>query len=95
MPAFANVLSNQLGHAVLDKTGLTGRYDVKLEWTPDESQNAMIQHMRPDSPPPPPLDNGGPSIYTALQEQLGLKLENSKGPVEMLIVTRLEKPSEN
>ncbi len=95
MLAITNVLSNQLGHAILDKTGLTGRYDLKLEWTPDESQTAMIRQMHPDSPPPPPLDNGGPSIYTALQEQLGLKLENSKGPVDMLVITRLEKPTEN
>lgn len=95
MNMFANQLANQLGRAVIDKTGLTGRYDFKLEWTPDESQNALLGPRNPDAPPPPPLDSGGPSIYTAIQEQLGLKLENSRGPVEILVIERVEKPSEN
>jgi len=95
MGTVTNQLANQLGRAVIDKTGLTGRYDFKLEWTPDESQNAMAQQMHPDAPPAPPLDNGGPSIFTALQEQLGLKLENAKGPVEVLVIEKVEKPSDN
>lgn len=93
--SMTNLLANQLGRPVIDKTGLTGRYDFKLEWTPDEGQNAMIRQMHPDAPPTAPVDNGGPSIFTALQEQLGLKLENSKGPVEMLVIEKVEKPTEN
>ena len=93
--SLANVLANQLGRSVVDKTGLTGRYDFKLEWTPDESQNALVREMRPDAPPAAPLDSAGPSIFTALQEQLGLKLDNGKGPVEVLVIEKVEKPSEN
>lgn len=95
MPTLTNMLSNILGRAVIDKTGLTKRYDFKLEWTPDESQGGLIRQVHPDAPPAPPVDSSGPSIYTALQEQLGLKLENTKGPVELLIIERVEKPTEN
>jgi uncharacterized protein (TIGR03435 family) len=70
---------------------LTGNFDISMEWTPDESQ---VQ-FAPDGPKPPPSDATGPSIFTALQEQLGLKLESQKGPVEMLVIDRAEKPSEN
>ncbi|MBS1877554.1 MAG: TIGR03435 family protein [Acidobacteria bacterium] len=94
-PTIANFLANVLGRAVIDKTGLTKRYDFKLEWTPDDSQNAMVRQAHPDAPPAPPADNSGPSIFTALQEQLGLKLENAKGPVDLLIVEKVEKPTDN
>ena len=77
----------------LDSTGVKGVFDIKLEWTPDESQPRGPK----ESPEPLPADDGagGPSIFTALQEQLGLKLEPRKGPVEILIIDRIEKPSEN
>ena len=77
-------LSFFLGRLVRDKTGLTGKYDIELEWTPD---GALRQ-----SPPP---DAGPPSIVTALQQQLGLKLESAKGPVEILVIDHIERPSEN
>jgi len=93
--SITNHLANQLGRAVIDKTGLKDRYDFKLEWTPDENQNALVRQMHPDAPPAPPLDSSGPSIFTALQEQLGLKLENAKGPVEVLVIENVEKPTEN
>jgi len=86
------ILARLLGRTVIDKTGLAGKYDLKLEWTPDDSQ--MIRKS-PDAPAPPPPDNQGPSIFTAIQEQLGLKLESQKGPVEMLVIDRAEKPTEN
>jgi uncharacterized protein (TIGR03435 family) len=85
-------LSRMLGRTVIDKTGLSGKYDITLEWTPDESQAVRLG---PDAPPAPPPDSAPPSIFTALQEQLGLKLESSKGPVEIFVIDRAERPSEN
>ena len=95
----AEVLSNQVGRTVLDKTGLKGHYDFTLKWTPDESQGAMIKGPGDGGPgtgnAPPPPDASGPSIFTAVQEQLGLKLESQKGPVEILVIDHVERPSEN
>lgn len=85
-------LSRILGRTVIDKTGLTGKYDMVLQWTPDESQAIRTG---PDAPPSPPSDSAPPSIFTALQEQLGLKLESQKGPVQIFVIDRAEKPSEN
>jgi bla regulator protein BlaR1 len=85
------MLSRMLGRTVIDRTGLTAKFDITLDWTPDEGQALQMQ---PDAPKPPPSEVG-PSIFTAMQEQLGLKLESQKGPVEVLIVERAEKPSEN
>jgi uncharacterized protein (TIGR03435 family) len=82
------MLSGLLGRAVIEKTGLTGKYDVHFEWTPDQGQIAQIEALPSDVP-------AGPSIFTALQEQLGLKLESQRGPVEVLVVDHVEKPSEN
>jgi uncharacterized protein (TIGR03435 family) len=79
---FANVLSGVLGRKVIDKTGLEGNFDVDLHWTPDE---------RADAQP----DDAGPSVFTAIQEQLGLRLEASKGPVEVLVIDRADRPTEN
>jgi uncharacterized protein (TIGR03435 family) len=90
-------LSNQLGRTVIDRTGLKGNFDFKLTWTPDPGQSATPLGGAPppgaDAPPPP--DPNGPSVFTALQEQLGLRLESQRGPVEMLVIDRVEKPSEN
>ena len=82
-------LANQLGRPVVDKTGLKGLYDVKLTWTPDPAVQG------PGGPDAPPADPSGPSIFTAIQEQLGLKLDAAKGPVEMIVIDSLQKPSEN
>ena len=94
----ANALSNITGRNVVDHTGLTGTYDVNLTWTPDPNEGAMFKGP-PGAPPtnePPPADTtSGPSIFTALQEQLGLKLESAKGPVVSLIIDHIDKPSEN
>ena len=78
--ALTQEVSGELGRVIVDKTGLTGRYDMELKWTPDS-----------DSAP----EDAGPSIFTAAQEQLGLKLEPSKGPVEVLVIDRAEMPTEN
>ncbi len=94
----ARLLSQQLGRTVLDETGLTGNYDFTLQWTPDDRAGPMSAATqgggsRSDDAPPP--DSSGPSIFTAIQEQLGLKLESRKIPVEMLVIDHVEPPSEN
>jgi uncharacterized protein (TIGR03435 family) len=86
-------LARILGSTVIDKTGLTGNFDLRAEWTLDENQ--ALAFLPPGTPPPPPSDTAGPSIFTAMQEQLGLKLISQKGPVEILVIDRAEKPSEN
>ncbi|HEX6896713.1 MAG TPA: TIGR03435 family protein, partial [Bryobacteraceae bacterium] len=95
----SSTLSNQLGRPVLDRTGLTGHYDFKLEYTPDPGQPGGGPFGGAPPPPgvqaPPPPDPNGPSIFTALQEQLGLRLESTKGPVEMIVIDSVEKASEN
>lgn len=73
-------LSPELGHLLIDKTGLTGYYDINLKWTPDEA---------------PADDETGPSLLTALNEQLGLKLEVQKAPVPILVVDHIARPSPN
>ncbi len=94
----ADILSGQpeLGRLVIDQTGLKGNYDWTLKWTPDQtaqmSKGADDAHATADAPP---LDSSGPSIFTALEEQLGLKLEAKKGPVETLVIESIEKASEN
>lgn len=80
-------LRSELGRPVVDSTGLTGKYDFKIQWVPDESQPNSEGEM-------PPPDATGPSIFAAIRE-LGLKLEAIKGPVEVLVVDYAEKPSEN
>jgi len=91
-----SALANVVGRPVLDKTGLIGKFNFQLEWTPDPAQS-----FGPFGPPPPgvnappPSDPNGPSIFTAVQEQLGLRLESEKAPAEMIVIDRVEKPSEN
>ncbi|MGB9288449.1 MAG: TIGR03435 family protein [Terracidiphilus sp.] len=78
---------------VVDQTGLTDRYDFNLNWTPDESQfAAMGAHI-----PPPNTDdpNAPPSLYVALQEQLGLKLDSTKANADVMVIDHVEKPGAN
>jgi len=87
-----------LDRSGVDKTGLTGIYRCKLQWTPDESQGAMFKGPEPGPQTPTSTsspDSSGPSVFTAIQEQLGLRLESQKGPVEVLVIDHVEKPSEN
>jgi uncharacterized protein (TIGR03435 family) len=79
------VFARELGHPVIDKTGVTGSYDLKLDWAP--AQDAPSGDAAQASAP------GGPSLFTAVQEQLGLKLEAQKGPIETLVIDSAEKPS--
>ena len=92
MVALASSLSGWVGRVVLDRTGLVGGFDVDLTWTPDQ----LPQGPRPPGAPElPPIDPNGPSLFTALQEQLGLKLESTKGRVDVLVIDRAEKPTED
>jgi uncharacterized protein (TIGR03435 family) len=82
MSDFAEDLANLLGSPVVDKTGFTAAFDAHLQWTPDE---------QPDNSDAA----ASPAVFTALQEQLGLKLESGKGPVEILVIDHIEKPGAN
>jgi uncharacterized protein (TIGR03435 family) len=79
-------LSRELHRTVVDKTALTGKYDFKLKYTPDNGPAPML-NGEPDT--------SAPSIFTALEEQLGLKLNSTKGPVDTLVIDHVEQPSEN
>jgi uncharacterized protein (TIGR03435 family) len=83
----ARELAQPVGRIVIDKTGIDGRYDVTLLWTPDDAPPPLLNGA-PDPNPPP-------DIYTALQEQLGLKLESIKGPVNVLVIDHVAPPSAN
>ena len=93
MPQFVQQLSRMTGRIVVDRTGLTGGYDLDLKFTPAPEQ-------MPLGPPPPgvevpPIDPNGPTLFTALEEQLGLKLDSQRGPVEVVVIDRIERPAEN
>ena len=93
---FIQTLSSTLGRTVVNKTGLTGWVDIDLKWTPDPGETGPFGPVPGIAPPPaPPADPSGPSIFTAIQEQHGLKLESAKGPVEVLVIDSIEKPSDN
>jgi uncharacterized protein (TIGR03435 family) len=97
MAEFADALSrlsntgSSLNQLVIDRTGLGGKFDVTLTFTPE--------YIPPEALAPggwwPAPDPNGPSIFTAVQEQLGLKLDAQKGPVEMLVIDAVEPPTEN
>jgi uncharacterized protein (TIGR03435 family) len=89
MAMLARSLQNILERSVVDETGLTGEYDFELNWLPDR-----LAEPRPGDEPRP-ADISGPSIFTALQEQLGLRLQAAKGPVEIVVVDRVERLTEN
>jgi uncharacterized protein (TIGR03435 family) len=81
-----------LDRPVVDQTGLPGRYDFTLTWTPDEFQFGGLGVRVP-----PPADNADapPNLFTAIQQQLGLRLESTKALAEVFIIDSVEKPSEN
>jgi bla regulator protein BlaR1 len=94
MADFVRALSDQLGRPVLDKTGLTGKYDLTLQWTPDNSHLPMLRETESTHSAPPPAPSRS-SLFTMIQEQLGLELESQDSPVETLVIDHVEKPSEN
>lgn len=95
MAGFTRLLSHRIGRPIVDKTGLTGKYSFKLNWANEPHDG--------EGPGGPPHDGGpggaaapgdtGPSVFTAVQEQLGLKLESEKGPVEVIVIDHLEQPA--
>jgi uncharacterized protein (TIGR03435 family) len=86
MDMFAtDLLEAELDRVVTDHTGIKGEFDVKLTWTPVDVNDPNSASTAP----------AGPSLFTAIQEQLGLKLESTRGPVEVLVIESAEKPSEN
>lgn len=89
------ILSATVQRNVVDRTGLSGIFDIYLKWTPDQ-----LPPRPPGLPADQPLringaeiDPNGPSIFTAVQEQLGLKLDAQRGPVEVLVIDRIERPT--
>lgn len=84
MAMLATQLSMQLGRPVHDKTGLDGRYDFRIDWVPDLDIAAASGSAAT-----------GPSFFTAITDQLGLRLESTKGPVPVYVVEKIEQPSEN
>jgi len=83
---FVNALADRLQRVVIDRTGLTGAWDLALTYDPDSSQ------LPPGVPPPVP-DPSRPSLSTALQEQLGLKLESTRAPIDVLVIESAERPT--
>jgi uncharacterized protein (TIGR03435 family) len=91
MEMFAtDLLEAQLDRVVTDHTGIKGEFDVRLTWAPVDTDITANDADRPSS-----ASSDGPSLFTAIQEQLGLKLESTRGPVEVLVIESIEKPSEN
>lgn len=81
-----------LDRPVVDQTGLTGRFDFTLNWTPDDSQ---FSGMGAKIPPPTDSADAPPNLYTAIQEQIGLKLDATKAPADVMVIDHVEKPSAN
>jgi len=88
MAQLATMLSGLVGRPVVDMTGVKGVFEFKLEYTSENQPSRK-------SDEPGSLDSAGPTIFTALQEQLGLRLEGQKAPVEMLLIEHVERPTEN
>jgi uncharacterized protein (TIGR03435 family) len=83
-----HILSQRLERPVVDRTGLDGHYDFKLDWSPDQKSSDSRDSTSIS-------DSSGPTLFTAIQEQLGLQLESQKASVEILVIDHVERPSEN
>lgn len=89
MRELIRILSNLLGRAVIDQTGFEELFNLHLRFALDDAIDGLAH------PPEPPRENAAPSIFVAVQEQLGLKLESTRGPVEVLVIDHVERPSAN
>ncbi len=87
-----NFLTGQVGGPVFDETGIQGNFDFSMDWSPDDNAPRRPADAGDERSASDPVE---PSLFTALREQLGLKLEAGKGPVEVLVIGHAEKPSEN
>ena len=87
MESLSKLLSQQIGSTVLDKTGLTGKYDFTLEWMPERGAGPANNEST--------QENNAPPLFTAVQEQLGLKLVSQKEPVEVVVIDQIQQPSPN
>jgi uncharacterized protein (TIGR03435 family) len=86
---FTPYLSPYVNRVIVDRTGLDGRYDIDLKWTPESAAQGR------GSNEPPAADPNAVSIFTALQEQLGLRLNSTRETVDVLVIDTLERPTEN
>jgi uncharacterized protein (TIGR03435 family) len=94
--ALTQMLLAYLGRPVLDRTGLTGKYDFTLKWGPDDNRPpSLTGSASNDGSPSVASDSNGPPLLTAVQEQLGLKLQSGKGPMEIIVIDHIERPSGN
>jgi uncharacterized protein (TIGR03435 family) len=82
MPRLASLLAPRVGRVVVDATALSDAFDIELDWMPDQPQAVNDGQA-----------NDAPSLFTALQEQLGLRLESTRGPVDVLVVDHAERPT--
>jgi uncharacterized protein (TIGR03435 family) len=89
-----NTLQQRVERPVIDKTSLNGLFDIKLEWTPGAEATPLPFGPNPNAPPPPP-DDSAVTIFTAVQEQLGLRLEGARRPIEVVVIDSAQKPTEN
>ena len=92
MEEFAGVMQSHLDRPVVDQTGLKERFDFQLQWTPDEFTSFGGRDAPPKSPEGAETQ---PDLFTAIQQQLGLKLEPARAQVDVLVIDKVEKPSEN
>jgi uncharacterized protein (TIGR03435 family) len=90
MRLLADTLSSRVGRRVIDETGLSGEWDWNLEWSPGPSEPAPPGGITAD-----PAPSDGPSIFAAVQEQLGLRLESGRALLDVLIIDAIERPSPN
>jgi uncharacterized protein (TIGR03435 family) len=89
---FLQRISAQLERPILDRTGLTGEYDIDMHWTPERQTMSPVTTQAKSEPA---TEVNDPALTTALDEQLGLKLERSKGPIETLVIQSVERPGRN
>jgi uncharacterized protein (TIGR03435 family) len=93
MTTLAAMLGGQLRRTVMDKTNLPGKFDYTLTWSGSSSPIPALPPAGGDAPTA--AEPAGPSIFTAIQEQLGLRLESTRGPVEVIVIDSVQRPSEN